>query len=178
MTMRPTNRGFSRKVFDLLEAKGPMSRSTIADEMRKIGHPVTSKQIITCLQNMRQRHWIEYSQEDRRKYDIRSQSLRNQRDRQVQMLNQIGRVEIKPAAFEPSVSPTPDVKTPETVELRAVTDQKTDFVLLDESIKKLKGVKYSEMEALTVPLPIQVAGMISVTAIITAVSTAIAMRMF
>ena len=153
MTMRPTNRGFSRKVFDLLEAKGPMSRSTIADEMRKIGHPVTSKQIITCLQNMKQRHWIEYSQEDRRKYDIRSQALRNQRDRQVQMLNQIGRVEIKPTAFKPSVSPTPDVKTPETVELRAV-------------------------EALTVPFPIQVAVMVSATAIITAVSTAIAMRMF
>ena len=153
MTMRPTNRGFSRKVFDLLETKGPMSRSTIADEMRKIGHPVTSKQIITCLQNMRQRHWIEYSQEDRRKYDIRSQSLRNQRDRQVQMLNQIGRVEIKPSAFEPSASPTSDVKTPETVELRAV-------------------------EALTVPFPIQVAVMVSATAIITAVSTAIAMRMF
>ena len=153
MTMRPTNRGFSRKVFDLLETKGPMSRSTIADEMRKIGHPVTSKQIITCLQNMKQRHWIEFSQEDRRKYDIRSQSLRNQRDTQVQMLNQIGRVEIKAAAFKPSVSPTPDVKTPETAELRPV-------------------------EAFTVPLPMQVAVMVSATAIITAVSTAIAMRMF
>ena len=127
---------------------------------------------------MKQRHWIEYSQEDRRKYDIRSQSLRNQRDRQVQMLNQIGRVEIKPSAFKPSASPTSDVKTPETAELRAVTDQKTDFVLLDEGIKKLKVVKYSEMEALTVPFPIQVAVMVSATAIITAVSTAIAMRMF
>ena len=154
MTMRPTNRGFSRKVFDLLETKGPMSRTTIAEEMRKMGHPLTSKQIITCLQNMKQRHWIEYSQEDRRKYDIRSQSLRNQRDRQVQMLNQIGRVEIKAAAFKPSVSPTPDVKTLEFTELDSTS------------------------EALTVPFPIQVAGMVSVTAIVTAVSTAIAMRMF
>ena len=153
MAMRPKNRGFSRKVFDLLETKGPMSRSTIAEEMRKMGHPVTSKQIITCLQNMRQRHWIEFSQEDRRKFDIRSETLRNQRDIQVEMLNQRGKVAIKPVTFKPSVSPTPAAKTPETEELRPV-------------------------EAFTVPFPIQVAGMVSVTAIVTAVSTAIAMRMF
>ena len=153
MAMRPKNRGFSRKVFDLLETKGPMSRSTIAEEMRKIGHPVTSKQIITCLQNMKQRHWIEYSQEDRRKYDIRSETLRNQRDIQVEMLNQKGKVTIKPVTFKPSVSPTTDLKTPETAELRPV-------------------------EAFTVPFPIQVAGMVLVTAIVTAVSTALAMRMF
>ena len=153
MAIRPKNRGFSRKVFDLLETKGPMSRSTIAEEMRKMGHPVTSKQIITCLQNMRQRHWIEFSQEDRRKFDIRSETLRNQRDRQVEMLNQRGKVAIKPVTFKPSVSPTPDVKTPETEELRPLS-------------------------AFTVPFPIQVAGMVSVTAIVTAVSTAIAMRMF
>ena len=153
MAMRPKNRGFSRKVFDLLETKGPMSRSTIAEEMRKMGHPVTSKQIITCLQNMRQRHWIEFSQEDRRKFDIRSETLRNQRDIQVEMLNQRGKVAIKPVAFKPSVSPTPAVKTPETEELRPLS-------------------------AFTVPFKIQVAGMISATAIVTAVSTAIAMRMF
>ena len=153
MAMRPKNRGFSRKMFDLLETKGPMSRSTIAEEMRKIGHPVTSKQIITCLQNMKQRHWIEYSQEDRRKYDIRSQALRNQRDMQVEMLNQRGKVAIKPLASKPLVSPTPAVKTPETEELRP-------------------------LEAFTVPFPIQVAGMDSVTAIVTTVSTAIAMRMY
>ena len=153
MAMRPKNRGFSRKVFDLLETKGPMSRSTIAEEMRKIGHPVTSKQIITCLRNMKQRHWIEYSKEDRRKYDIRSQALRDQRDMQVEMLNQRGRVTIKPVTLKPSVSPTPAVKTPETEELRPLS-------------------------AFTVPFPIQVAGMVSVTAIVTAVSTAIAMRMF
>jgi len=118
-----------------------------------MGHPVTSKQIITCLQNMRQRHWIEFSQEDRRKFDIRSETLRNQRDIQVEMLNQRGKVAIKPVTFKPSVSPTPAAKTPETEELRPV-------------------------EAFTVPFPIQVAGMVSVTAIVTAVSTAIAMRMF
>ena len=153
MAMRPKNIGFSRKVFDLLETKGPMSRSTIAEEMRKMGHPVTSKQIITCLQNMRQRHWIEFSQEDRRKFDIRSETLRNQRDIQVEMLNQRGKVAIEPVTFKPSVSPTPAVKTPETEELRPLS-------------------------AFTVPFPIQVAGMVSVTAIVTAVSTAIAMRMF
>ena len=153
MAMRPKNRGFSRKVFDLLETKGPMSRSTIAEEMRKMGHPVTSKQIITCLQNMRQRHWIELSKEDRRKFDIRSETLTNQRDIQVEMLNQRGKVAIKPVTLKPSESPTPDVKTPETVELKPV-------------------------EAFTVPLPIQVAGMVLLTAIVTAVSTAIAMRMF
>ena len=153
MAMRPKNRGFSRKVFDLLETKGPMSRSTIAEEMRKMGHPLTSKQIITCLQNMKQRHWIEYSQEDRRKFDIRSETLRNQRDIQVEMLNQRGKVAIKPVTLKPSGSPTPDVKTPETIELKP-------------------------LEAFTVPFKIQVAGMVLVTAIVTAVSTAIAMRMF
>ena len=153
MAMRPKNRGFSRKVFDLLETKGPMSRSTITEEMRKMGHPVTSKQIITCLQNMRQRHWIEFSQEDRRKFDIRSETLRNQRDIQVEMLNQRGKVAIKPVTLKPSGSPTPDVKTPETIELKP-------------------------LEAFTVPFKIQVAGMVLVTAIVTAVSTAIAMRMF
>ena len=153
MAMRPKNRGFSRKVFDLLETKGPMSRSTIAEEMRKMGHPVTSKQIITCLQNMRQRHWIEFSQDDRRKFDIRSETLRNQRDMQVEMLNQRGKVTIRPFTPTPIESPTPDVKTPETEELRPV-------------------------ETFTVPLPVQVVGMVLLTAIVTAVSTAIAMRMF
>ena len=153
MAMRPKNRGFSRKVFELLETKGPMSRSTIAEEMRKMGHPVTSKQIITCLQNMRQRHWIEFSQDDRRKFDIRSETLRNQRDMQVEMLNQRGKVTIKPVTFKPSVSPTPAVKTPETEELRPV-------------------------ETFAVPLPVQVVGMVLLTAIVTAVSTAIAIRIF
>ena len=72
---------------------------------------------------------------------------------QVEMLNQRGKVAIKPLASKPLVSPTPDVKTPETAELRPV-------------------------EAFTVPFPIQVAGMVLLTAIVTAVSTAIAMRMF
>ena len=87
MAIRPKNRGFSRKVFELLETKGPMSRSTIAEEMRKME------------------------------------------------------------------SPTPDVKTPETEELRPV-------------------------ESFTVPLPVQVVGMVLLTAIVTAVSTAIAIRIF
>ncbi|MDB2593410.1 hypothetical protein N9Y28_01775 [Euryarchaeota archaeon] len=60
------------------------------------------------------------------------------------------KVEIKPIKSTPSDT---DVKTPETEELKPV-------------------------EAFTVPFPIQVAGMISATAIVTAVSTAIAMRMF
>lgn len=72
---------------------------------------------------------------------------------QVEMLNQRGMVTIKPVTLKPSVSPTPAVKTPETEELR-------------------------HLSAFTVPFPIQVAGMVSVTAIVTAVSTAIAMRMF
>ena len=85
---------------------------------------------------MKQRHWIEYSQEDRRKYDIRSQALRNQRDRQVEMLNQRGRVEIKPVAFKPSVSPTPAVKN------------------------ALKTEELRPLSAFTVPLSMQVAGMV------------------
>jgi len=130
-----------------------MSRSAIAKELRERNKSASSKQLLTCIKNMRHRGWIEVTPDDRRKYDIRSQALRNQRDIQVEMLNQRGRVAIKPVTFKPSVSPTPDVKTPETAELRPV-------------------------EAFTVPFPIQVAGMVSVTAIVTAVSTALAMRMF
>ena len=153
MAMRPKNRGFSRKVFDILEKNGPMNRSAITEEMKKTGHPVTSKQIITCLQNMRHRNWIEYSREDRRKFDIRSDLLKTQRDIQVDMLNQRGKVTIKPVTFKPSVSPTPDVKTPETAELKP-------------------------LQAFAVPLPLQVVGMVLLTGIVTAVSTALAMRMF
>jgi len=130
-----------------------MSRSAIAKELRERNKSASSKQLLTCIKNMRHRGWIEVTPDDRRKFDIRSQALRNQRDIQVEMLNQRGRVAIKPVTFKPSVSPTPDVKTPETAELRPV-------------------------EAFTVPFPIQVAGMVSVTAIVTAVSTALAMRMF
>jgi len=137
----------------MLEENGPMSRSAIAKELRERNKSASSKQLLTCIKNMRHRGWIEVTPDDRRKYDIRSQALRNQRDIQVEMLNQRGRVAIKPVTFKPSVSPTPDVKTPETAELRPV-------------------------EAFTVPFPIQVAGMVSVTAIVTAVSTALAMRMF
>jgi len=130
-----------------------MSRSAIAKELRERNKSASSKQLLTCIKNMRHRGWIEVTPDDRRKYDIRSQALRNQRDIQVEMLNQRGRVAIKPVTFKPSVSPTPDVKTPETAELRPV-------------------------EAFTVPFPIQVAGMVLLTAIVTAVSTALAMRMF
>jgi len=137
----------------MLEENGPMSRSAIAKELRERNKSASSKQLLTCIKNMRHRGWIEVTPDDRRKFDIRSQALRNQRDIQVEMLNQRGRVAIKPVTFKPSVSPTPDVKTPETAELRPV-------------------------EAFTVPFPIQVAGMVSVTAIVTAVSTALAMRMF
>ena len=153
MAMRPKNRGFSRKVFDILEKNGPMNRSAITEEMKKTGHPVTSKQIITCLQNMRHRNWIEYSREDRRKFDIRSDLLKTQRDIQVEMLNQRGKVTIKPITLKPSVSPTPDVKTPETAELKP-------------------------LQVFAVPLPLQVVGMVLLTGIVTAVSTALAMRMF
>jgi len=137
----------------MLEENGPMSRSAIAKELRERNKSASSKQLLTCIKNMRHRGWIEVTPDDRRKFDIRSEKLRNNRDIQAEMLNKRGKVAIKPVTLKPSVSPTPDVKTPETAELRPV-------------------------EAFTVPLPVQVAGMVLLTAIVTAVSTAIAIRMF
>ena len=153
MAMRPKNRGFSRKVFDILEKNGPMNRSAITEEMKKIGHPVTSKQIITCLQNMRHRNWIEYSREDRRKFDIRSDLLKTQRNAQSQMLNESGKVKIAPFSSTRSVSPRLAVKTSKTVQSRPITASK-------------------------IALPLQVVGMVLLTGIVTAVSTALAIRMF
>jgi Holliday junction resolvase len=183
MKLRPTARGNSRTIFDIIEVDGPMSLTVLYKKLKQRKLPMTKVQIDNCLKNMRSRDWIEFNFKESQKIDIRSKVLKQQRTLQrnidqramERFIDGYDKVEIKPIKFTPSGV---EVKTPETAELRAVTDQKTDFVLIDESIKKLKGVKYSEMEALTVPLPIQVAVMISVTAIITAVSTAIAMRMF
>ena len=153
MAMRPKNRGFSRKVFDILEKNGPMNRSAITEEMKKNGHPVTSKQLITCLGNMRYRNWIEYSRQDRRKFDIRSDLLKTQRNTQSQMLNERGKVKITPFEPTPSVSPRLAVEASKTVQSTPISASK-------------------------VPLPVQVVGMVLLTAIVTAVSTAIAMRIF
>lgn len=85
MSLRPNNRGFSRTIFDILEVSGPMSRASIAKELKSRGKNVSSKQLLTCLKNMRHRHWIEFSAPDPRKYDLRSELLKTQRQKQQEM---------------------------------------------------------------------------------------------
>lgn len=153
MSLRPKARGFSRTIFDMLEENGPMSRSAIAKELRERNKSASSKQLLTCIKNMRHRGWIEVTPDDRRKFDITSDLLKNQRDPQGIMFNKRGKVTIRPFTTTPIESPTPVVKTSENSQIRPIS-------------------------APTVPLPVQVAGMVLVTAIVTAVSTALAMRMF
>lgn len=153
MSLRPKARGFSRTIFDMLEENGPMSRSAIAKELRERNKSASSKQLLTCIKNMRHRGWIEVTPDDRRKFDITSDLLKNQRDPQGIMFNKRGKVTIRPFPFTPTESPTSVVKTSENSQIRPIS-------------------------APTVPLPVQVAGMVLITAIVTAVSTALAMRIF
>ena len=137
----------------MLEENGPMSRSAIARGLRERNKSASSKQLLTCIKNMRHRGWIEVTPDDRRKFDITSDLLKNQRDPQGIMFNKRGKVTIRPFTPTPIESPASVVKTPENSQIRPV-------------------------EASKVPLPVQVAGMVLLTAIVTAVSTALAMRMF
>ena len=160
MKLRPTTRGNARTIFDILELNGPMTHKCLLRELKALEVPMTKTQINTCLHNMRQREWVEFNVRKSDKIDIRSKVLKQQRTLQRNMLTDqrvverfidgYDKVEIKPIKFTPSDT---DVKTPEFTEL----DSTSEF---------------------NVPFKIQVAGMISATAIVTAVSTAIAMRMF
>ena len=160
MKLRPTARGNSRTIFDILEVDGPMSLAVLYKKLKHRKLPMTNEQIDNCLKNMRSRDWIEFNFKESQKIDIRSKVLKQQRTLERNMLTDqramerfidgYDKVEIKPIKFTPSGV---EVKTLEFTEL----DSTSEF---------------------NVPFKIQVAGMISVTAIITAVSTAIAMRMF
>ena len=160
MKLRPTTRGNARTIFDILELNGPMTHKCLLRELKALEVPMTKTQINTCLHNMRQREWVEFNVRKSDKIDIRSKVLKQQRTLQRNMLTDqrvverfidgYDKVEIKPIKFTPSDT---DVKTPEFTEL----------------------VSTSEFN---VPFKIQVAGMISATAIVTAVSTALAIRIF
>ena len=160
MKLRPTTRGNARTIFDILELNGPMTHKCLLRELKALEVPMTKTQINTCLHNMRQREWVEFNVRKSDKIDIRSKVLKQQRTFQRNMLTDqrvVGRfidgydkVEIKPIKFTPSDT---DVKTPEFTEL----DSTSEF---------------------NVPFKIQVAGIISATAIVTAVSTALAIRIF
>lgn len=153
MRLRPSDRGFSRKIFDILEVNGAMSRSAISTELKLIGTPATKKQVLTCLKNMRQRGWVEHLPSNSRKFDITSQLLKSQRDSQQELLNIGGRAQIAPNPPSPMVIPTKVVKT-----------------------------RYIEAQAPTIepraPLLIHIIGLILVTATITAIATAFALRNF
>ncbi len=160
MKLRPTTRGNARTIFDILELNGPMTHKCLLRELKALEVPMTKTQINTCLHNMRQREWVEFNVRKSDKIDIRSKVLKQQRTLQRNMLTDqrvverfidgYDKVEIKPIKFTPSGT---EVKTPEFTEL----DSTSEF---------------------NVPFKIQVAGMISATAIVTAVSTALAIRIF
>lgn len=160
MKLRPTTRGNARTIFDILELNGPMTHKCLLRELKALEVPMTKTQINTCLNNMRQREWVEFNVRKSDKIDIRSKVLKQQRTLQRNMLTDqrvverfidgYDKVEIKPIKFTPSGT---EVKTPEFTEL----DSTSEF---------------------NVPFKIQVAGMISATAIVTAVSTALAIRIF
>lgn len=160
MKLRPTTRGNARTIFDILELNGPMTHKCLLRELKALEVPMTKTQINTCLNNMRQREWVEFNVRKSDKIDIRSKVLKQHRTLQRNMLTDqrvverfidgYDKVEIKPIKFTPSGT---EVKTPEFTEL----DSTSEF---------------------NVPFKIQVAGMISATAIVTAVSTALAIRIF
>jgi len=137
-----------------------MTHKCLLRELKALEVPMTKTQINTCLNNMRQREWVEFNVRKSDKIDIRSKVLKQQRTLQRNMLTDqrvverfidgYDKVEIKPIKFTPSDT---DVKTPEFTEL----DSTSEF---------------------NVPFKIQVAGIISATAIVTAVSTALAIRIF
>lgn len=160
MKLRPTARGNSRTIFDILEVDGPMSLTVLYKQLKQRKLPMTNEQIDNCLKNMRSRDWIEFNFKESQKIDIRSKVLKQQRTLERNMLTDqramerfidgYDKVEIKPIKFTPSGT---EVKTLEFTEL----DSTSEF---------------------SVPFKIQVAGMISATAIVTAVSTALAIRIF
>lgn len=160
MKLRPTSRGNARTIFDILEVDGPMSLTVLYKQLKQRKLPMTNEQIDNCLKNMRSRDWIEFNFKESQKIDIRSKVLKQQRTLERNMLTDqramerfidgYDKVEIKPIKFTPSGT---EVKTLEFTEL----DSTSEF---------------------NVPFKIQVAGMISATAIVTAVSTALAIRIF
>lgn len=160
MKLRPTARGNSRTIFDIIEVDGPMSLTVLYKKLKQRKLPMTKVQIDNCLKNMRSRDWIEFNFKESQEIDIRSKVLKQQRTLERNMLTDqramerfidgYDKVEIKPIKFTPSGT---EVKTLEFTEL----DSTSEF---------------------SVPFKIQVAGMISATAIVTAVSTALAIRIF
>ena len=160
MKLRPTSRGNSRTIFDIIEVDGPMSLTVLYKKLKQRKLPMTKVQIDNCLKNMRSRDWIEFNFKESQEIDIRSKVLKQQRTLQRNMLTDqramerfidgYDKVEIKPIKFTPSGT---EVKTLEFTEL----DSTSEF---------------------NVPFKIQLAGMISATAIVTAVSTALAIRIF
>ena len=160
MKLRPTTRGNARTIFDILEVDGPMSLTVLYKQLKQRKLPMTNEQIDNCLKNMRSRDWIEFNFKESQKIDIRSKVLKQQRTLERNMLTDqramerfidgYDKVEIKPIKFTPSGV---EVKTLEFTEL----DSTSEF---------------------NVPFKMQIAGMISATAIVTAVSTALAIRIF
>ena len=98
MKLRPTARGNSRTIFDILEVDGPMSLAVLYKKLKQRKLPMTNVQIDNCLKNMRSREWIEFNFKESQKIDIRSKVLKQQRTLQRNMLTD-QRAEVKTLEF-------------------------------------------------------------------------------
>ena len=98
MKLRPTARGNSRTIFDILEVDGPMSLAVLYKKLKHRKLPMTNEQIDNCLKNMRSRDWIEFNFKESQKIDIRSKVLKQQRTLQRNMLTD-QRAEVKTPEF-------------------------------------------------------------------------------
>mgnify|MGYP003627926605 FL=1 len=98
MKLRPTARGNSRTIFDILEVDGPMSLAVLYKKLKHRKLPMTNEQIDNCLKNMRARDWIEFNFKESQKIDIRSKVLKQQRTLQRNMLTD-QRAEVKTPEF-------------------------------------------------------------------------------
>ncbi len=138
--MRRPRKGNAREIFDILDEHGPMAYHTIRRHLLDSGSEMKAKQARTAINNLMGRKYIQRSQADFRRYEIRTK----QPDFELQL-------------SDPIQTPSPVEKTPERVEITP-TDGFTDDRTLGE-VKQSILVK-----------AITLAGMLSVISIVSAVT--------
>lgn len=98
--MRRPRKGNAREIFDILDEHGPMAYHTIRRHLLDKGSEMKAKQARTAINNLMGRKYIQRSQADFRRYEIRTK----QPDFELQL-------------SDPIQTPSPVDKTPESVEI-------------------------------------------------------------
>ena len=98
--MRRPRKGNAREIFDILDEHGPMAYHTIRRHLLDKGSEMKAKQARTAINNLMGRKYIQRSQADFRRYEIRTK----QPDFELQL-------------SDPIQTPSPVEKTPERVEI-------------------------------------------------------------